>query len=114
MLNKIFNKETAEKVAGYFVTGCKVVVPFIGMTLIGKMSEINTTNSNKFYRYADYGDAVEAVIESDLIGSYKKEIIDMLDKNGTIEYYRSVITIINSDLIGSYKKEMIANLTKEA
>ena len=59
---------------------------------------------------ANYGEAVKAIVNSDMLDSYKKEIMGMLSAYGRQEYYEAVIDIVNSDMLDSYKKEMIEQL----
>lgn len=59
-----------------------------------------------------YGDAVEAIMDSGMLSSYKTEAIALLKRDGTTDYYRSVIRVIEDDsMLSSYKIDMVKTLS---
>ena len=60
--------------------------------------------------YVGYYDAIDSVMESDMLDSYKNEIVDMIKTNAEPRYYKSVITVIASDMLDSYKRDTIKKL----
>ena len=63
---------------------------------------------------ASYGEAVKAIVHSDMLDSYKRDVVGLLKTNGDVEYYESVISIVNSNMLDSYKKEMVKTLSEES
>ena len=61
----------------------------------------------------DYGDAVDAIMNSDMLGSYKKEATTALIKHQSSSFYKAIINIVNSDMLGSYKVETIKQLCQK-
>jgi hypothetical protein len=62
---------------------------------------------------AGYGDAVSAIMNSDMLGSYKSEAVAMLEKCASSEYYKAVISIVeNDDMLSSYKVKTIKSLSE--
>lgn len=60
---------------------------------------------------ADYSGAIKAIMNSDMMGSYKKEAVEAIQKDQSEDYYKSVIEIVNSNMLGSYKVETIKKIT---
>lgn len=61
-----------------------------------------------------YGDAVEAIMDSDMYSSYKTEAIALLKRDGTADYYRAIARVVGDDtMYSSYKLDMIKTLSEE-
>lgn len=60
-----------------------------------------------------YGDAIAAIVESDMWTSDKDRVVAMLKRDEYVEYYRSVISIVKGDMWSSTKVSMIENLNKK-
>lgn len=60
---------------------------------------------------ADYSGAIEAIINSDMMSSYKQDAIEAVQKNQEATYYKSVIEVINSNMLSSYKVETIKKIS---
>ena len=60
-----------------------------------------------------YGDAIAAIVKSDMLDSTKNEVVSVLKRDEYVEYYRSVISIVNSDMLDSYKRNMIESLNEK-
>ena len=90
----------------------KLVIPVVGVVL----SNITVSELLNAFRYCgdvDYNDAVKAIMNSDMISSYKTEAISVLKRDETSEYYKAVISTINSDMISSYKVNVIRSMSNE-
>ena len=60
---------------------------------------------------ADYSGAIKAIMNSDMLDSYKKDAVEVIQNNQSEEYYKSVIEIINSNMLDSYKLDTIKKIT---
>lgn len=61
---------------------------------------------------ADYGKAVEAIVNSNMWDSYKREALGILKKDETSSYYAGVIAIVkNDDMWDSYKIRSIEQIS---
>ncbi len=60
-----------------------------------------------------YGDAMIAIVKSDMLDSTKDRVASVLKRDEYVDYYRSVISIINSDMLDSTKRRMIERLNEE-
>ena len=60
---------------------------------------------------ASYSGAIKAIMDSNMLNSYKKEAVDVLLKNQDEDYYKAVIEVINSNMLDSYKVETIKKIT---
>ena len=61
----------------------------------------------KINKNATYGDVIDAILKSDMLASYKVQLVSKLNKNADSETYQSVIQIVNSNIMSSYKVESI-------
>lgn len=62
-------------------------------------------------RPVGYDDAVNTIINSSMLSSYKSTAVKALRRDGDDSYYRAVIRIVNSDMLGSNKIELIDELS---
>ena len=89
------------KIVGY---GLALVLPRV----------ITVYLSNKHDKVtADYSGAVEAIMNSDMMSSYKQDAVQALKTNGSIDYYKAVIHIVYSSAMSSYKVNMIQDLSSK-
>ena len=89
------------KIVGY---GLALVLPH---AVVGYVSNKNDTVT------ADYGGAVKAIMNSDMLSSYKQEAIKALKTDGSIDYYKAVIHVVYSSAMSSYKVNMIQDLSSK-
>ena len=74
----------------------------------------NSSLTNHYgYVTASYGKAIKAILESDMLDCYKSDAIDVLRKDGDVEYYEAVIAIVNSDMLDCYKSDMIEKISED-
>ena len=60
-----------------------------------------------------YGDAVEAIVNSDMLGTIKSEAVLTILKGEDADYYKAGIAIVNADdMLGSTKLTLIADMSK--
>jgi hypothetical protein len=60
---------------------------------------------------ASYSGAIKAIMESNMLDSYKKIAVDVLLKNQDEDYYKAVIEVVNSNMLDRYKVETIEKIT---
>lgn len=102
-----------EPVGKFAKTACEVLVYGALAAASIKYSESITKNHGT-NTAATYGDAVGAIMDSDMSSYYKNEVIGMLKCNGTKDYYRAVIRVVgNDDTSSYYKLHMIETLNEE-
>ena len=105
-------KVTKEHVKG-FIRGCCLTaygVAAIAGAFIVKGN--STENKNYGGTFADYGDAVQQIMSSSMLGSQKTEAIAVLKRDEDAAYYNAVISIITSSMLGSQKIEAIEKISK--
>lgn len=103
-----FDKEQVGKII--VGTGKVVVLGLSCLALIIPNVENSINSAKRLTAKADYGGAIEAILNSDMLGSYQKEAIEAVLKNQDTSYYKAVIEIVNSNLLGSYKVETIRKI----
>lgn len=95
----------AKKCGSYIVFGLMLVLP--------RITESNIATVKHYLGKATYGDAIGAIMGSGMLGSYKNEIIEILKKDETAEYYGSIIQVVNSNMLGSYKVDAIRKINEK-
>ena len=103
-VNKIFNKENANR-----------VVKFVGTMLLGYcavVAKADQTKNNKYICFSTYSGAMNAIMNSTMHSSDKTDISKLLLPNVSADYYSSVISIANSTMFSSDKVYAIKNLNK--
>lgn len=82
-------------------------------SMVSKISINDVIDHIRYSGNVSYSDAINAIMDSDMLGSYKKEAMALVKRAGDVEYYKAIIKIVKSDMLGSYKIEAITNLSKE-
>ena len=96
----------------------KFAVKFCGMALYGLLA---TKSLNVKVDMSDehgmtdprYGDAIAAIVESDMWPSDKDKAVSVLKRDEYVEYYKSVISIVNGDMWSSTRVSMIEKLNEK-
>ena len=84
-------------------TGKVIVYGLSCLALIIPNVENSVNAAKRLTVEASYSGAIKAIMNGNMLDSYKKKIIDVLLKNQSEEYYKSVIEVVNSDMLDSYK-----------
>jgi hypothetical protein len=95
----------AKKCGSYVLFGLMLVLP--------RLTERNIATVKNYLGKATYGDAIGAVMGSGMLGSYKNELIGIIRKDETAEYYGSIIQVVNSSMLGSYKVDAIRKINEK-
>lgn len=107
-MNVKLNKEQVGKII--IGTGKVVICGLSCLALIIPHVENSISAVKRLTVKATYGGAVEAIMNSSMLSSYKQESIEALQKDRDADYYKSVIEIVNSSMLGSYKVETIKKI----
>lgn len=108
-----FNQEQLNNIGRVAKKGCKYL--FYATVTVLSCSTV-TDELFKSIRYIDgasYSDAVGAILDSGMLGSYKDEAVSLLPKDGDSEFYKAIISIVNSNILGSYKVDTIKKLCEK-
>ena len=106
-------KITKEQVKG-FVRGCCLAaygVAAIAGACMVRSTPVNKTNYGG--AYTNYGDAVQQIMSSSMLGSNKTDAIALLRRDEDAAYYNAVISIVNSSMLGSQKVEAIEKISNK-
>lgn len=103
------NKELVGKVI--VGTGKGIVCGLSCLALIAPHVEKGVGAVKRLTAKADYGGAVGAIMNSDMLGSYKRDAVEAVQKHRETNYYKAVIEIVNSNMLGSYKVETIKKIS---
>ena len=98
-VNKIFNKENANR-----------VVKFVGTMFLGYcavVAKTDQTKNNKYICFSTYSGAMNAIMKSTMYSSDKTDITKLLLPNASEDYYSSVISIANSTMCVDMQEKTI-------
>lgn len=110
-MKKIDWKDVGEKVSGFAIRVFELAL--IGSFFLPsrKSNVYVTTNCGSVP--ASYSGAAKAILESSMLDSYKRDVMEVLKPDGDAEYYKTVISIVNSSMLDSYKRDTIENLSED-
>lgn len=95
----------------FTVKACKVVGSGLALALSHVVSEMVRNNCNP--NSVTYNDAVEAIMDSYMASSYKREAVAALKRVESEDYYKAVIAVTNSWMAGSEQVETIRQMSGE-
>lgn len=111
MKGKLIGKETMKTLANVSKGLKGVIVPALGVVL-SSITISDLLSAIRYYGNVGYDDVVKAIMNSNMMQSYKTDAISVLKPDGTADYYRAVISTVNSDMVSSYKVDAIRNMNK--
>lgn len=109
-MNVKINKEHVGKII--VGTGKVVIYGLSCLALIIPHVENSINATKRLVAKPNYGGAIEAVMNSDMMSSYKQEAVDVIQKDRDDDYYKAVIEVINSNMLSSYKIETIRKISR--
>lgn len=105
-------KMDKEQVGKIIVGAGKVIICSLSsLALIAPHVEKGINAVKRLAVKADYSGAIKAIMNSDMLGSYKKDAVEAVQKDKDEDYYKSVIEVVNSNMLGSYKVETIKKIS---
>lgn len=57
--------------------------------------------------FVNYGNAIEAIMDSNMFSNYKIELIQYIDRDESPDYYEAIISIMKSNLFDTHKVKAI-------
>ena len=108
---KVFTKESLKPIGNFVKRTSAVIIPILGVAL----SSISVKDLLDMFCYnedADYNDAVKAIMESNILGSDKAKMMNVLKRDEDSEFYKAIISTVRSNMLGSTKVEIIQNMCK--
>lgn len=108
--------DVAKGVGEIMLNGLAVALVIAALGSEATRSKANDRRDYSYGRYGydyDYGDAVEAIMNSNMFSHCKSEAIDVLKRDEDANYYRAIASIVkDSDTFDNYKVEMIRKLSR--
>jgi hypothetical protein len=90
---------------------CKVVLYGSAIANCSNLTD-NIIDKVRYSRNVKYSDAIDVIVNSNMLDNYKNEALGLVKKNEDTEYYKAIIKIVKSDMLGSNRLVAIANLNK--
>lgn len=110
VLNNEYVKKGLTTVGNVLKTGFSIVAPIVVTTLAtGAAKQLQ--DKAQFCGVVGYGDAVKAILESNMYSSGMEEAISLLEKGRDSEYYKAVIRVVGSNTYSSAKLRMIKEIS---
>lgn len=101
--------EIVGKVGHGIVEGCKLAL-CVGLISLPYLSASNNKRITN-YGWVNYGDAVQAVMSSDMYSHDKSKVVGLLKQNADQAYYNAVISIVKSDMFSHEKIKSIESIS---
>ena len=107
-------KDTLKTVGNYLKTGCKIAA--YGVTTL--LTYLSISDVKNYIRdvsvnvNADYADAVNAIMNSNMLSEDKKEAVQALSKEESASFYKAVVKIAGSNMWSEDKAETIMEMCK--
>lgn len=105
-MNISINKD---KMIKYTKKGCEIA-GYIGGIVLSYVSVRDVIDTVKYSGEVDYGDAVDAIMSSDMMSSYKEQAVTTLKKDESSQFYKAIIRVVKSDMMSSYKCDTIRKM----
>lgn len=105
---KISKEQVGKIIVG---TGKAIICGLSCLALIAPHVESSIGAVKRLTAEADYSGAIKAIINSNMLSSYKQDAIEAVQKDRDAAYYKSVIEVVNSSMLGSYKVETIKKIS---
>ena len=106
---KVNGKQIGKVIMG---TGKVLICTLSSLALIAPHVESGVNTVKRLVVKPNYNGAIKTIVNSDMLGSYKKEAVDAVLKDKDSEYYKSVMSVVNSNVMGSYKVELIKKISE--
>lgn len=103
--------EFVGKVGHGIVEGCKVAL-CVGLISLPYLSASSNNRKSTTYERVNYGDAVRAVMSSDMYSHDKSKVVELLKQHADSAYYSAVIAIVKSDMYSHERIKSIENISK--
>lgn len=88
------------------------IAVYVGGIALSYVSVRDVIDGIKYSGEVDYGDAVDAIMSSDMMSSYKEQAVTTLKKDESSQFYKAVIRVIKSDMMSSYKVDTIRKMSE--
>ena len=77
------------------------------------MGFFNNSNKqqSKIIYATNYYEIVQVIVNSNMLDSYKQELIDLVENNRVPSYYQAVANVVNGSMLASTKVDMIKAMT---
>lgn len=100
------SKETIGKITD---VGCKIAV--YGLTTwLSYMSVKDTIDTTQFSSNVTYSDTVKVIMNSAMYSTDKNKILELLKKDESTDYYKSIIQVIKSNMYSGDKVMAIRSI----
>lgn len=103
------SKEKLDTIGKYAKKGCEIA-GYIASVALSYVSVREIVDAVKYSGEVDYGDAVDAIMSSDMLSSYKEKAVLVLKKGEDSQFYKAIIKVAKSDMMSSYKCETIKKM----
>ena len=105
-------KITKEAIGNVAKAGGMVILYGLA-AMASRVSVKDVIDTVRYSGNVGYSDAFGAIMDSDMMSSYKNEAIELLKREQDVEYYKAGIKLVHSDMMSSYKMSAIKKIGGE-
>lgn len=95
-------KQFAKNLCSFAVFGALMVLP--------RVLHVEYVTGEHEHKGVGYYDAVQAIMETGMFASDKREMVSVMKQNASEDYYKAVISIAKTGMFASDKIEMVKTL----
>lgn len=108
-LNLSIDQKKLDTIGKVVKKGCEIAGYAVSIAL-SYVSVRDMLDAVKYSGEVDYGDAVDAIMSSDMLSSYKEKAVTVLKKGEDSQFYKAIIRVAKSDMMSSYKCDTIKKM----
>ena len=107
------NKPTKEQVVNGLKTAGLIAVSVLGAIASSALQTAadNHLNANK-YANASYADAVDAIVNSDMMSCHMRDAVEAIPKASDSALYSAIVAIAKGTAMSTHKRDTIESLCK--
>lgn len=108
-LNLSIDKKKLDNIGKIAKKSCEIVGYAAGVVL-SYVSVRDVLDTIKYSGEVKYSDAVDAIMSSDMLSSYKEKAVVTIPKGEDSQFYKAIIRVAKSDMMSSYKCDTIKKM----
>lgn len=103
-----FNKEDVTKVGKTALLSLLVLAGTVASAVLKKEAEGSVVTPD-----ADYGAAINAVMNSDMMSSHMRDAVEAIPKDATSSLYSGIISIAKGSAMSAIKRDTIVSISQK-
>lgn len=110
LIGKVISEEHVRMIKNFAKRSGQVLVPILGVAL-SSISVKDILDMTRYSGEVGYGDAVNAIMTSNMYSSDKNKAVSILKRDETSDFYKAVINVARGNAYSSDKVRTISNMS---